>query len=913
MIKESTKIIEAVYEIFEFDIRHTKEKLYSICLEENHIADLFVDCLYELISKQTWRIMQKTFVYEFHEFRKAKLLPISKKSSHAYDMFVEQLNVDVVKGWFKKYKILQKIMQSVINNSCEYVREVYSRYICDSNLLISNSFTIKDAQLIKVYPLDSDPHNKGKVVLMFEDDVHNMFIYKERDFSIDKLIEEIFDGILYRNDSDCNPIPPSIQRDGYGWQKYIKKVPVKREYLSEAFYNLGYVSAFFSIIGATDLHEENIIFDELIPYFIDLETAIKPNFDDKNCSLIDVMQEKIRKSLANTTILPSKLMDNMFDYLIGAINTPYVQESKKTVFVLKNMGTDAVDISKEFVTLERLAKPIICEDNQIINPVLYQSDFTNGYKVGFERIITNRIALIELLEKFQGKLRIVLRPTAQYYLMMDAVLFPENLIDDESTKRVLEYLKPISLIKDKTLSEKISYEEYASLLEGDIPYFSFCSNETYLSINKECFYNVFDISANVNSINSLRQLTEDSLKLDQFFISEGFAEINIRNEQYNNSYYRNNSQLFTSLFKNVENFETDSIFNWWKSLSISFNQSGKIIRSWLNGSYGKMPILYNTCSFISFHDIGGMSLMLRNLAYFMNDNKGKQLLVESVDGIRDLQKKIYGHSNNDYVSIIAGRDSLEYIFNAYDTNNLFLEKSIATVEYTMGDVFNGKLGVYLALSTYLNSDNKLLVDALSKMNGDVNKYSKFGIAHGFLGELWTKFRIYARLNDISKCYDVYEETLKNLSLDTELDNGWCSGRVGLLMILVEMAAFLGINRDFFSVAKKCTNLSNNNPVDLSICHGTSGIIQSFVFCYIVSNDNRYLQLAEEYICKIYSNANKNGFYTGERNREYILGYILGWSGIIDSILILRLAQKGKKPWIPINLSSYEYQKKLQRR
>lgn len=912
MIKESTKIIEAVYEIFESDINHTKEMLYSSDLDKKYIADLFIDCLYELISRQTWRIMQKTFVYEFHEFRKSKSLPISKTSSRAYDMFIAQLNTEVVKCWFKKYKILQKIMNAVINNSCEYVKEVYSRYICDSNLLVRNGFTSVDTQLVKVYPLNSDPHNKGKVVLMFEDSVHNMFIYKERDFAIDNLISEIFDGVLCRKDYKCNPIPPSINRDGYGWQKFIKKAPIKREFLSDAFYNLGYVSALFSVIGTTDLHEENIIFDGLIPYFIDLETAIRPNFGEKDHSLIEEMKERIEKALPQTMILPSKLMDNMYDYLVGAINTPYRQESKKAIFTMKNVGTDAIDISREIVTFERLDNPIICEDKNIIDPILYQKDFIKGYKVGFEMIVTNRIEIINLFKNFHGKLRMVLRPTAQYYLLMDAVLFPENLVDYESTKRILRYLKPISFIKDKTLSEKIYYKECSSLLEGDIPYFSFCSNDTFLSINKELFYNVFDTSANVNSINRLSQLTEDWLKLEQFFISEGFAEIKIRNEKHNN-YYHNNSPLFTCLFKNLENFEINSIFNWWKSLSISFSQSGKTIRSWLNGSYGDIPIMYNTYTFISFHDVGGISLMLRNLEYFMDNNESSRLLVESIDGIRELKKAVYGKYSGDYVSIIAGSDSLEYIFNAYDTNNLFLEKSLTTSEYTMGDVFNGKLGVYLALSTYLNSDNKLFIDALSNMNDDVNKYSKFGIAHGFLGELWTKFRIYAKLNDISKCYDIYEETLKNLSLDTELDNGWCSGRAGLLMILVEMAAFLGINRDFFSVAKKCTNLSNDNPVDLSICHGTSGIIQSFVFCYIVSNDNRYLQLAEEYICKIYSNANKNGFYTGERNREYILGYILGWSGIIDSILILRLAQKGNKPWIPINLSCYEYQKKLQRR
>lgn len=54
---------------------------------------------------------------------------------------------------------------------------------------------------------------------------------------------------------------------------------------------------------------------------------------------------------------------------------------------------------------------------------------------------------------------------------------------------------------------------------------------------------------------------------------------------------------------------------------------------------------------------------------------------------------------------------------------------------------------------------------------------------------------------------------------------------------------------------------------------------------------------------------------GEPNRDYLMGYFLGWSGIIDSVMLLNICKSGnpkmqEKIWIPINLSSLTYQKKI---
>lgn len=240
-----------------------------------------------------------------------------------------------------------------------------------------------------------------------------------------------------------------------------------------------------------------------------------------------------------------------------------------------------------------------------------------------------------------------------------------------------------------------------------------------------------------------------------------------------------------------------------------------------------------------------------------------------------------------------------------------LEHEVKNDDIPMGDVFQGKMGLYLVLATYPRTNLDTLIQGESALANSSSDYLKFGLAHGKLGELWTKFRIYAKLGFNKECKRIYNETIKCYKNEKIL-SGWCNGYSGVLMVLVEMSKVLNIKNDYFDLALKCIDLSENSVVDLSVCHGASGVIQSLLFCYTVTKDKRYVELADNYWNLVYEKAQSDGFYIGESNREYLLGYMMGWSGVIDTILLLNLIKDGKKHWIPLNLSTNEYQEQLKK-
>ncbi|HFR3731205.1 TPA: DUF4135 domain-containing protein, partial [Streptococcus suis] len=113
------------------------------------------------------------------------------------------------------------------------------------------AFLSKNTRIEQVYPMDSDPHNGGRIVLCFVDSNSQRIIYKPRSLTVDKLVREIFqDALNIENTLGFIPVPLSLDCEGYGWQEYIEKSHVNHCELDKSYFNLGYCSAVFSCLGA---------------------------------------------------------------------------------------------------------------------------------------------------------------------------------------------------------------------------------------------------------------------------------------------------------------------------------------------------------------------------------------------------------------------------------------------------------------------------------------------------------------------------------------------------------------------------------------------------------------------------------------------------------------------------------------
>ncbi|WP_186326272.1 type 2 lanthipeptide synthetase LanM [Priestia megaterium] len=915
----SDKLVHAVKSYYIDEIEHTNNKIKEYLSKQDVVLNAetaFMDSFHTLLKHHVWRLSHKTFIYEFHKYRENLSFPADPSSSVIFDQYVKLIDRELINDWFLKYDYLRVLVKTCVENTCSYIQDVCESFSNDASLLLLKGFINQESHLNAVTPLDSDPHNGSKVVLCLEFDSSKKIIYKPRSLEVDVLVDRVFSEILrFDTLKDYSPVAKTVNRGNYGWQEFVQHSPVNQSEVGDAYYNLGLCAAVFSCLGASDLHDENVIFNGIFPYFIDLETSLQPTYDYTLSSLPDLMRDTLSRSIAHTSIIPAKLMTVPHNIMIGAINTPYPQEANEMIFSLKNPGSDAVDIAKEKITINRTAVPIMLTDNQAPDPLPFQKDFLKGYSDAYEKIMDNKEQISLIFTDIHCAIRVVIRPTVQYYFILDACLFPENLVNDETITQVLKYLKPSKMIKDPEISKHTLEEEIRSLKNGDIPYFSTKTNSKRLYSSAFITKEIFGISADNNVKIMLKNLSQKRLLLDKRFIAEGYSDIRIHAAKYKKVRdLGHQSPLFSNVLQEVTKDNINPLIELLMQLSIT-TENDSAETGWIGGVYGKLPISYESSNLISFHDTGGILFLLKHLTEHKDTRNHSQyydLYNQAKRGLKSLSNAYYSQQNSASASIISGSSSLNFVLKHNGSRLKEVEEVVSrfqSEEVPCGDIFNGLAGIGLMLASFSDTADGLLKIIYHKISNDkqLSNLSSDGIAHGNLGIIWAKFRISYALGNLEECRDLFKQTLQISFPNTVNASGWCNGNAGLLMVLAEMARTLKEQLDLYELAKKSIILPENGPVDLSICHGVAGVLQSLLFAHEAFGDSWYLSLANQYWLNALDLANAHGFYTGENNRDYLLGYFLGWSGVADSALLLEMSNNGEHVWFPINLSSVAYQ------
>lgn len=896
------KVFEKELKQFDINLEEISRKNDNIPTIKNQLKE----CFYQLLDKNLWQLSYKVFVYEFHKFREKNNYPIDKNSSIAFNTYVSQFNEESIFEWFHNYPVFHNLIDNTIRNLSDYILTVNKHYYDDYELLCSTLFGEK-ISIVKIYPMDSDPHNGGKIVLCFVNEKSQKVIYKPRSLSVDKLVRTIFTVALdFKNKFNFIPVPNIIDCKSYGWQEYIVKSHAKESDFNKSYFNLGYCSAIFSCLGAVDLHDENIIFNNNRPYFIDLETAFQPANKREIRNLIDVENEMLQNSIVTTSIVPSRLNVFPHDILIGGINTVHPQETNEMSFRIKNFGSDGVDIVKEKIKSTKHSTSFLFDNASDIRTLECQADFLDGYEKGYHQVLQAKNLIRKVVSDGKCTLRVVLRPTTQYYLLIDACLFPENLISLEVLKnKVLNYMKSPRMITSDLGAVKIISEENNMLMIGDIPYFYIDYNSNYLQSNSGFKLKCFECSPKENLLSRLDKASEKQLAIDKRFIAEGYSYVRSVERKFRNNLknVEKNSNLFEKVLNSLESLNIDYMVEFLIENSIESECFKKI--GWITGVYGNSPISYNSVVQVSFFDSAGIFFVFEHL------ESGEKYAEKIINGFEEFQDILYQYKIANNCSIISGINSLSFLKNYKEKQILEIEKRLLTNTSSSyaNDLFSDQIGVYHVLSTFLNSNLNLIKNQLKLLDYTNRQFKKFGIAHGELGIKWAEFRLNNKTKNLEQCNSIFHSVLDMMNYSSEYGKGWCNGSAGLLMVLAEMSTILNKKIDLFEIAKSFA-IEENDEIDFSVCHGIAGMVQSLLFVYAVTEDSRYLNLANSFWRKAFAFARDNGYYTGERSRDYLLGYFLGWSGIIDTAILLSQYNQGEKSYIPLNLSSKSYQDKL---
>ena len=352
--------------------------------------------------------------------------------------------------------------------------------ICDAFLAGRRFQTIDDVTLST-----GDAHNCGRSVTIFVTDAGKL-VYKPHDLRVDEQLH----GFVERFFGDFVGIPHAIAFGSqFGVCEFVEKRRAEGEREAECFwYHMGGLAAFAKLLGSTDLHFQNILCCQTMPYIIDLETMLSPISSERLAYLQSAdTRECHTHSLAPSLLMPSRVED-------------------MELSVLTN-------------TEESGIAPVV--DGKIVTVEPYVPAFKQGYSVVYARIVEHKQAIREAVSSFPRDMtaRIVLRATRGYWLILQKLYHHSALASPADRQRSLDTCERILRESDVTAEAPIIDSEVAQMRRGDVPYFyTYVDSLSLYGGGEELVQGKFSLTAVERIVDTLDAMGEEDEAFDLSYI-----------------------------------------------------------------------------------------------------------------------------------------------------------------------------------------------------------------------------------------------------------------------------------------------------------------------------------------------------------------------------------------------------------
>lgn len=360
-----------------------------------------------------------------------------------FQSFVHLLTTDHALSLMQEYPVLVRTVLETTQrwhaNSTRFLRR-----LCADWSEIKSIFQFTDDKLEAVTGDMGDSHTGGQAVLILRFKSGRKLVYKPKSLGTAEHFQTL---LRWFNAQGFEPAlrPLAIlARDGYGWLEFVAPEPCESEAAIGRFYERqGAYLAIAHAIRGSDFHYENVIATGEHPILIDLETLFNPEVDSLAAEDAEFEGSAIfRQSLISTLLLPTA--NNKKGRDIGA------------------MGAIAhYPDSPNRPTLN--GEPINVLDHT--DSVL--AGFTRMYRLIGARRAALRDEVYTLF--LQDPVRIILRDTSIYGLLLRQLLQPSEMRDGMIRARTLDRLWG-SVVENPYLHDAIPSERL-DLSQHDVPYF----------------------------------------------------------------------------------------------------------------------------------------------------------------------------------------------------------------------------------------------------------------------------------------------------------------------------------------------------------------------------------------------------------------------------------------------------------
>ena len=776
--------------------------------------------------------------------------------------------------FFERYPVLARDLVACVQNWRCMVGQMLTRLADDAYELGLTGLLPGSILAVWSVEFSGDRHSGGQTVaiLTFEDG--HRLVYKPRDCNSFALYRDFLGVIAPEMHTEARLyVPKFLIRPGYGWIEFIHHAPASVAPQSH-LRKLGALLAVAYVLGASDLHLENVIASARGPILVDLETIVQNRSRSGSRSTAAALAASwLNASVLGSGILPVRLAVGESASIDISVATGGLHADDVHAAAVHQI----VDPFTDRMRIESIEVPVGRSKNQPAGMTAdlireYRAVLAEGFSETCRAIMKKRAQLVAFLGSAPNLIhRHIARATRSYSLLLTEFRQPSRLRNGLERDDLLRRLWV--RLADNLEEAPLIRSEEQSLRRLDVPLFSsaFDSRSLYVD-GREVLPNYFARTARDDAISRITSLNESSIEESMRLISESILaatptpKARHQREESGRGYPGN----LVSIFRDVGREQAEILMETailgdddatWISVASSTDSSGLEYRP-------LGPTLYDGLAGITFatsyaHRVYpdlGFDEFARRTAQALSDivsdwiearltlpigafSGAAGLLYALSHYDREFDGNRYSHlrdaalrclrdfvASDTYFDIMAGAAGAIAVITAEPFMTTNSHEKNATLRVLADHLLENAIRIDSATLTWETGQSRARLG---------------GFSHGATGIGWALARAASVLDDnvVARAAAQalhFDDTLfdprENRWLDARPESlaqgrlypvHWCHGAAGIAMARASAAGILN-DGTLLNYARNgaLTTLSGSLPADDSLCHGTLGNLLS---------------------------------------------------------------------------------------
>jgi type 2 lantibiotic biosynthesis protein LanM len=377
-----------------------------------------------------------------------------------------------------EYPVLARLLAQATSHAVDSWLELLRRFIADRSTIVAELFGGADpGRLVEVSTGRGDTHQRGRSVAVLRFEEGGRLVYKPRPLAVHVHFNDCLDW-LNRIVTDLELRRLAVlDRDDYGWVEFAGHHPCDdRSDLERYYRRQGALLALLYTLDGADFHYENLIASGDQPVLVDLEALFHPVFRPTGPELQtgDPALAAQQASVFRVGLLPSLVFGEDRTVLDFGGNGG----DAGAPIPFKAAGWAAAGTDEMRLVREQRAFPGSQNQPRLgevtVDAGEFAAELLAGFRAGYDAIAVHRADLTGpdgLIRRFAADdLRVVVRATRVYGMLLDESTHPDVLRDALDRDRILDYLWALS--DEDPARERLVALEQEELWAGDVPLFA---------------------------------------------------------------------------------------------------------------------------------------------------------------------------------------------------------------------------------------------------------------------------------------------------------------------------------------------------------------------------------------------------------------------------------------------------------